>query len=428
MDFMNLNQSAHGDREFGSPRDAARRPPEDRRRALAATRRSASASAIWARAACGWHEAQGLRVARFGDNMREVAVTEGDKVEAQIRLGVLRRTATASATSTARFASRRRPRSSTQLVAEYEESYDARARAAAGGRAARLAARRRAHRGRPARLPRRSTAAARSPTRSRISHGLPQLPGHRGAAADGRRLRLRRRRRLEDRRARADREGDGDRPRRAARRSWRTTPTTSRRARGWCSARTCSRSAPRSPRTGRRARSIRSRSAGADDPVRLVFTAAPGPAVIVALVDLGDRFRLLANEVDVVEPPEEPAEAAGRAGALAAAARLRDRGRGVARRRRPAPHRAHRSARHWRRSRTSPRSPGSSSSSIDARDTDPRPHATSCAGTRPTTVSGGAELHATCARASSRRTSRSSTPGSSCSRSATRARSTARRA
>ncbi len=43
----------------------------------------------------------------------------------------------------------------------------------------------------------------------------------------------------------------------------------------------------------------------ADDPVRLVFTASPGPAVNAALVDLGDRFRLLVNEVDVVEP-EQP--------------------------------------------------------------------------------------------------------------------------
>ena len=43
---------------------------------------------------------------------------------------------------------------------------------------------------------------------------------------------------------------------------------------------------------------------GKDDPVRLVFTAEPGPAVLLSLIDLGDRFRLVANEVDVVEPPE----------------------------------------------------------------------------------------------------------------------------
>ena len=43
---------------------------------------------------------------------------------------------------------------------------------------------------------------------------------------------------------------------------------------------------------------------GREDPVRLVFDAAPGPAVVVGLADLGDRFRLVANEIDVVAPPE----------------------------------------------------------------------------------------------------------------------------
>ena len=54
---------------------------------------------------------------------------------------------------------------------------------------------------------------------------------------------------------------------------------------------------------------------GKADPVRLVFTAAPGPAFVVSLVDLGDRFRLVANEVEVVTPDARPPEAAGRAGA-----------------------------------------------------------------------------------------------------------------
>ena len=87
MDFMNLNQSAHGDREFGFIADPHAARAQGGRRALAATRTSVDRIATWARAACGWHEAQRLKVARFGDNMREVAVTEGDKVEAQIRLG-----------------------------------------------------------------------------------------------------------------------------------------------------------------------------------------------------------------------------------------------------------------------------------------------------------------------------------------------------
>ena len=67
--------------------DPAPARPQDGRRALAGPGRSRRGSAAWTRAAAGWHEAHRLKVARFGDNMREVAVTEGDKVEAQARLG-----------------------------------------------------------------------------------------------------------------------------------------------------------------------------------------------------------------------------------------------------------------------------------------------------------------------------------------------------
>ncbi|MCM0621121.1 L-arabinose isomerase [Nocardioides bruguierae] len=87
MDFMNLNQAAHGDREFGyvqSRLGVARKTvaghvssPEVGRRVEA-----------WVRAALGRHELRNLRLARFGDNMRDVAVTEGDKVDAQLRFGV----------------------------------------------------------------------------------------------------------------------------------------------------------------------------------------------------------------------------------------------------------------------------------------------------------------------------------------------------
>ncbi|MBX0327374.1 hypothetical protein K2Z83_06750 [Oscillochloris sp. ZM17-4] len=86
MDFMNLNQSAHGDREFGFI--AARMRLE--RKVVVGHWQEPDVQAgigIWARAACAWADAQGARFARFGDNMREVAVTEGDKVNAQIRLG-----------------------------------------------------------------------------------------------------------------------------------------------------------------------------------------------------------------------------------------------------------------------------------------------------------------------------------------------------
>lgn len=86
MDFMNLNQSAHGDREFGFIMSRLRK----KRKVVVGHWRSShvqSQIGIWARVILGWNELQHLKVARIGDNMRQVAVTEGDKVEAQIRFG-----------------------------------------------------------------------------------------------------------------------------------------------------------------------------------------------------------------------------------------------------------------------------------------------------------------------------------------------------
>ena len=87
MDFMNLNQAAHGDREFGYIQSRI----GIARKTVAGHVESPVVSARiwqWARAALGRHELRHLRLARFGDNMRDVAVTEGDKVEAQLRFGV----------------------------------------------------------------------------------------------------------------------------------------------------------------------------------------------------------------------------------------------------------------------------------------------------------------------------------------------------
>jgi L-arabinose isomerase len=86
MDFMNLNQSAHGGREFGFIGTRMRR---ERKVVVGHWQDDEVLAqlAVWMRAACAWYDAQGARIARIGDNMREVAVTEGDKVEAQIRLG-----------------------------------------------------------------------------------------------------------------------------------------------------------------------------------------------------------------------------------------------------------------------------------------------------------------------------------------------------
>jgi len=86
MDFMNLNQSAHGDREFGFIVSRMRR---NRKVVVGHWQDSEVLNQInaWSRAAAGWHDWQGAKFARFGDNMRYVAVTEGDKVEAEIKFG-----------------------------------------------------------------------------------------------------------------------------------------------------------------------------------------------------------------------------------------------------------------------------------------------------------------------------------------------------
>jgi L-arabinose isomerase len=86
MDFMNLNQSAHGDREFGFMMSRMRL---NRKVVVGHWEHPNVIDRInvWARAAAGWHDWQGAKFVRFGDNMRNVAVTDGDKVEAEIKFG-----------------------------------------------------------------------------------------------------------------------------------------------------------------------------------------------------------------------------------------------------------------------------------------------------------------------------------------------------
>jgi len=87
MDFMNLNQSAHGDREHGFIMTRLRLE----RKVVVGHWREKDVLGhigVWTRAAAAWHDIQNGKIVRFGDNMREVAVTEGDKVEAQIKFGL----------------------------------------------------------------------------------------------------------------------------------------------------------------------------------------------------------------------------------------------------------------------------------------------------------------------------------------------------
>ena len=217
----------------------------------------------------------------------------------------------------------------------------------------------------PAALPRATAASGPSPTPSRTSTALRQLPGHRRAAADGRRLRLRRRGRLEDRG-----------------RSCASSKVMATGLPGGTSfmedytyhldparptvlgahmLEVCPSIAAGRPRCEIHPLSI----GGKADPVRLVFDAAPGPAVVAGLLDLGDRFRLVANVIDVVAPPHEPAAPAGGPRRVAAAAGPAHRARGLAHRRRRRTTRCSPAPSASSRCTTSPRSRGSSCCVID---------------------------------------------------------------
>ena len=86
MDFMNLNQSAHGGREFGF---MVTRMNKARKVIVGYWQDDEVVADLggWMRTAVAWQDSLQLKIARIGDNMRQVAVTEGDKVEAQIRFG-----------------------------------------------------------------------------------------------------------------------------------------------------------------------------------------------------------------------------------------------------------------------------------------------------------------------------------------------------
>jgi L-arabinose isomerase len=300
MDFMNLNQSAHGDREFGFIETRMRLA---RKTVVGHWSDQAVEARIgaWTRAACGWHEAQSLNVARLGDNMRQVAVTEGDKVEAQLRLGVA--VNGHGVGELAAVVDQVDEASVERLLQEYDESYEVAPVLREGGErreslrdAARIEAGLRSF------LDERA-AKAFTDTFEDLA-GLRQLPG------------------IAVQRLMSDGYGF------AAEGDWKTaalvriSKVMSAGLEGGTSFMEdyTYHLAPSGPKvlgahmlevcpsiSGERPRcAIHPLSIGArDDPVRLVFTAAPGPAVVVGLLDLGDRFRLVANEVEVVTPEEE---------------------------------------------------------------------------------------------------------------------------
>jgi L-arabinose isomerase len=300
MDFMNLNQSAHGDREFGFLETRMRLR---RKTVVGHWSDPAVAGRIggWARAACGWHEAHTLSIARFGDNMRCVAVTEGDKVEAQLRLGVA---VHGFGVGELVDAVRAVPDPAVdRLVEEYEADYElAPALRRDGDRRESLRDAARIEAGLRGFL---ESGGFRAFTDTfEDLDGLAQLPGIavQRLMADGYGF-----------------GGEGD---------WKTAALV-RIAKVMSAGLDGGTSfmedytyhlAPEGPKVlgahmlevcpsiaaGRPSCELHPLAIGGkQDPVRLVFTAAPGPAVVAGLLDLGDRFRLVANEVDVVPPDEE---------------------------------------------------------------------------------------------------------------------------
>ena len=299
MDFMNLNQAAHGDREFGYIQT---RIGVARKTVAGHVSAPDTAPRIhaWMRAAVGLDALRGLRLARFGDNMRDVAVTEGDKVEAQLRFGVSVNTygvndlvAAVDDTSDAAVG---------ELVEEYGSVYRLAPELAAGGdRHGSLRYAARIELGLRTFLTEGGFGAFT--TNFEDLGGLRQLPG------------------LAVQRLMADGYGFGGEG------DWKTSTllhTLKAMGAGLPGGTSfmedytyhlvpgdelilgahmlevCPSIAAHQPSCEIHPLGI----GGREDPVRLVFDARPGPAVVVGLADMGDRFRLVANEVEVVRPAE----------------------------------------------------------------------------------------------------------------------------
>jgi L-arabinose isomerase len=299
MDFMNLNQAAHGDREFGfiAARLRLERPVVVGHWADPAVQERIG---VWTRAACARRDWATARIARFGENMREVAVTDGDKVEAQRRLGFsINGYGVGDLVAVVNEAS---DADVDELVGIYLDEYDVVAELRPGGdRAGSLRDGARIELGLRRFLADGGFAAFT--TTFEDLHGLTQLPG------------------LAVQRLMAEGYGFG------AEGDWKTAAMVramkvmSSGLEGGVSfmedytyhlapdgdfilgahmLEVCPSIAATKPRVEVHPLSI----GGKADPVRLVFDAHPGAAVTAAVTDMGDRFRMLASVVDVVAPLE----------------------------------------------------------------------------------------------------------------------------
>ena len=294
MDFMNLNQAAHGDREFGHLTARLRLP----RKVVVGFWRdpdTVTEIATWTRAAAGWHESRNLKVVRFGDNMRDVAVTEGDKVAAEAQLGY-----SVNTHGIGDLAARIDQFTDAEadiLVQEYRATYTI---APAHDRPDSLRVAAKIELGLRAFLEEGGYGAFTDNFQD--LHGLDQLPG------------------IATQRLMAEGYGFGGEG------DWKTAAlvrTMKVMAHGLPGGTSFMEDytydlAPPQKVLGSHMLEICPTIAaarpslevhplgigGKADPVRLVFTAPGGPAIVASLVDMGNRFRMIVNEIDVIDPDQ----------------------------------------------------------------------------------------------------------------------------
>ncbi|WP_207427937.1 L-arabinose isomerase [Pedobacter sp. SYSU D00535] len=300
MDFMNLNQSAHGDREFGFIMSRMR----INRKVVVGHWQDPEVIeqlGAWSRAAAGWNDWQGARFVRFGDNMRYVAVTDGDKVEAELRFGFSVNThgigdlvAVINQISDSEV---------DKLTAEYEERYAVMDSLRKGG--AQYSSLRDA-----ARIELGMKAFLEAGNYKGFSdtfedlHGMAQLPG----IASQRLMN-----------AGYGFAGEGDWKTAALVRAMKVMGTGLPGGNAFMEDYTyhfdpanpmvlgshmleiCESIADGKPKCEIYPLGI----GGKADPVRLVFNVAAGPAINASIVDMGNRFRMLVNEVEAVAPEHD---------------------------------------------------------------------------------------------------------------------------
>ncbi|MDO3627180.1 L-arabinose isomerase [Mucilaginibacter sp. BT774] len=300
MDFMNLNQSAHGDREFGF---IVSRMRKNRKVVVGHWHDSEVVAQIdaWARAAAGWHDWQGAKFVRFGDNMRFVAVTDGDKVEAELKFGFSVNThgvgdlvAVINDVTEAEVDA---------LTAEYEASYNMDAPLRKGGEkyssvyeAAKIEIGLR-------KFLEKGGFKGFSDTFEDL-HGMVQLPGiaAQRLMADGYGF-----------------AGEGDWKTAALVRAFKVMGSGLKGGNAFMEDYTYHFDPNNSLVLGSHMLEVDASLSngkaslevhplgigGKADPARLVFNVAGGPAINASIIDMGNRFRLLINEVEAVEPQND---------------------------------------------------------------------------------------------------------------------------